>query len=270
MKHNKKRNTAFIYEVLTLELTKAIVQDKAPRKSEIVNILKEYFAAGNILKEELSLYKTIMETKNIDSRVAERILVETKAAYDRLSETDVFAAQSRIISSMNKKLGQEVWANFVPNFKSLASINAIFNDKTPIKKRVLFEQSLVDTMSATPETAKQDVMRPLDNLEYRSFISKFNEKYEGLLQEQKDLLNRFITGFADDGLEMRLFLNEEIGRLKTIISDAKESAEFPFMAEKLEGVYAYLNDIRKREFADEDLHKILKTQELVREMSQND
>ena len=43
MKHNKKRNTAFIYETLSRELTKAIVDKKPERKKEIVSIIKEFF-----------------------------------------------------------------------------------------------------------------------------------------------------------------------------------------------------------------------------------
>ena len=42
-KHNKKRNTAFLYEVLVKELTKAIVEKQSKRKVEIAKTLKKYF-----------------------------------------------------------------------------------------------------------------------------------------------------------------------------------------------------------------------------------
>ena len=189
MKHNKKRNTAFAYEVLTRELTKAIVNQNALRKDKIIKILKEHFDSRTILGKELRLYQAILETKNIDLKIAERLLTETKAAYSRLDESELFTAQSKLIAAINKGMSKEVWGTFVPNFKSLASINSMFNSSTPVKKKVLFEQSLIDGMSAphgsSPATTD---LRALDNLAYNSFIKKFNDKYDGLMREQKEFL----------------------------------------------------------------------------------
>ena len=53
MKHNKKRNTAFIYETLTRELTKAIVEKNAARKNKTISILKEFFIKGAWLYYDL-------------------------------------------------------------------------------------------------------------------------------------------------------------------------------------------------------------------------
>ena len=41
MKHNKKRNTAFLYECHVKELTKAIVRKDNDKKSKIIGIIKE-------------------------------------------------------------------------------------------------------------------------------------------------------------------------------------------------------------------------------------
>ncbi len=120
-------------------------------------------------------------------------------------------------------MGQDVWSNFVPNFKSLASVNAIFNGNIGVKKRVLFEQDIVDQMSSAPALVESKQLKPLDNLTYTSFIKKFNEKYDTLFSEQKELFNHYITSFADGGLEMSLYLNEELGRLKTAMTETVES-----------------------------------------------
>jgi hypothetical protein len=218
MKHNKKRNTAFIYETLTRELTKAILDKNDPRQAQVKSLLKEFFSKGKILSDELELYNTLLETVSINPQVAERLLQETKVAHTSLGEKVIFEAQSNIISAINKGLGQDVWGNFVPNFKSLASVSAIFNSKVGVKKRVLFEQMIVDRMSAPADGVTPNALKPLDNLTYNSFIQKFNDKYTNLLSEQKDLLNRYITSFADDGFELKLYLNEELGRLKSALA----------------------------------------------------
>jgi hypothetical protein len=270
MKHNKKRNTAFIYETLARELTKAIVESDTQRKQKIISIIKEHFHPSSVLKEELVLYRTLLETTNLQPHVAERLLHETKFAYSKIDSSEVFDAQSRIIAAMNKNLGQEVWSNFVSNFKSLASVNGIFSTKTSPKKKVLFEQAAIDHMSAKAPLSATDTLQPIDNLTYHSFIKKFNSKYGALLQEQKDLLNRFITSFADEGFELRVYLNEELSRLKKQIETAQETTTETLIVQKLQGVGTYLEEFRKREFTDTDLNKILKTQELVQELATND
>ena len=263
MKHNKKRNTAFIYETLSRELTKAIVANDRETKLKVVSLIKEHFGKGSVLFEELSLYKVLLDTTNIQVKRADRMLHETKAAHAQLDGKSVFEAQSKVIAAINKGLSSNVWSNFVPNFKSLASVNAIFNSKTPVKKKVLFEQAVLQKMSVRTETPKTEDLKPLDNLTYHSFITKFNDKYGDLLQEQKDLLNRYITSYADDGLELRVYLNEELSRLKGLVTEATGNTEEPLIVTKLKGIQEYLEGFRKREFTGDDLNKILKTQQLL-------
>tara|TARA_R110000824_G_scaffold245596_1_gene434639 strand:+ start:501 stop:1301 length:801 start_codon:yes stop_codon:yes gene_type:complete len=265
MKHNKKRNTAFIYETLTRELTKAIINKDQLAKQKIGSLLKEFFSKGTVLAQELELYTILLETVNLHPKIAERLLNESKVAYKALNERDIFSAQSKIISAINKSVSTDVWGNFVPNFKSLASVSAIFNSKADVKKRVLFEQMIIDKMSQPTSDLQTQEMQPLDNLTYNSFIRKFNDKYSGLLSEQKDLLNRYVTSFADDGFELRLYLNEELHRLKGALS-AHQDTSNQVSDSKIEEVVGYLEGFRKRDFVDTDLNKVLKTQELVREL----
>ena len=43
-RHNKKRNTAFLYETLIVELTKSSVRNDTNRKRNVIAILKEFFS----------------------------------------------------------------------------------------------------------------------------------------------------------------------------------------------------------------------------------
>ena len=267
MKHNKKRNTAFVYEALVRTLTKAIIDKDLSKKEVIVSILKEYFCKGSILATELELYHTLLETHDVRKEIAEKILNETKLAHTRIDSSDIFDAQSKIIKSINKGLGSQTWSTFVPNFKSLASVNSIFGQKTSVKRKVLFEQAIVDRMSENTSRSATETLEPIDNLTYKSFIDKFNNKYSTLLREQKELLNRYITSFADEGFELRVYLNEELRRLKEELQLAKEASTETFIVEKLNGVESYLDQFRQREFAPDDLSKILKTQELIGELA---
>jgi hypothetical protein len=270
MKHNKKRNTAFIYETLARELTKTMVEKDRLKQQKLASILKEYFSRDTILAKELELYNVLLETVNVQQKIAERLLEETKIAYTSLNENTLFTAQSKLIAVMNKELGKEVWGNFIPNFKSLASVSAIFSSKVGVKKRVLFEQIIVDRMCEKREITQEKSMKPLDSLTYNSFIKKFNSKYTDLMIEQKDLLNQYITSFADDGFELRLYLNEELSRLKSSLANTIKSTPDSIIVQKVNEVSKYLDSFQKREFTETDLNKVLKTQQLVRELSAND
>ena len=53
VRHNKKRNTAFLYESLITELTKAIVRGQEEKKQKVLETIKKYFNADSPLKKEL-------------------------------------------------------------------------------------------------------------------------------------------------------------------------------------------------------------------------
>ena len=84
MKHNKKRNTAFLYESLVKELTKAALRSDMVAKKAISSILKEHFHVNSVLHRELGLYKTLCEVRNVEKNTAEKILNEVKRVYHSL------------------------------------------------------------------------------------------------------------------------------------------------------------------------------------------
>ena len=45
-KHNKKRNTAFIFEALSQEMTKAIIDKNEDRRADVTKIVATFFRKG--------------------------------------------------------------------------------------------------------------------------------------------------------------------------------------------------------------------------------
>ena len=113
MKHNKKRNTAFLYECLIKELTRSVVREDKNRQSTIKSILKEYFSSGTVLSKELAIYKELLETKDISERHHSRLLKESRIDFDSLDRKSVFNSQTSLINKINKQLGTGVYSNFV-------------------------------------------------------------------------------------------------------------------------------------------------------------
>ena len=53
MKHNKKRNTAFLYEALVRQMTKHVLEENSKAREEVLSLVRSFFAKGKPLAEEL-------------------------------------------------------------------------------------------------------------------------------------------------------------------------------------------------------------------------
>ena len=270
IKHNKKRNTIFLYETLVRELTKATVEGNQTRRKTILDIVKEHFNADSLMGKEVRIYKNILETKYTKQNIAEKILSESKIEYSVINKKQLFIEQSQMISRINKELSKDVFTTFVPNYKNLATLHQVFNNlDLSAKERVLLEEEVLQLMTETTQQIESKELKHIDSLVYKSFVQRFNKEYCGLLEEQKTLLSHFISSGVGGDLEFQMYLNEEIGRLKEEVSTAKTTKEFTEdseMLSKADQVLGILEGFSQKPIEDSDLKKILKIQELAREI----
>lgn len=263
-KHNKKRNTAFLFESLVKELTKTVVYGEKEKQKVISGILKEHFRKNSILDKELSLYKQIYETKEFPNEFAEKFITQLKKEYELLDEKAIFFEQSKLIGKINKLIGDQVYDNFVPNYKTLATISQIFNKNIETKQKILLEQELIESVTGKkPE--KKIILETIDSLTVKRFVDRFNEEYDKkLLKEQKELLSHFIKSSEND-INFKIFVNEEIDRLKQNILNSIEKYKDKEIISKLKLVKENLDSF-KIEIINEDLiKKIMYIQEFVAE-----
>lgn len=235
-------------------------------------MIKEFFSKDKILNRELSLYKTLVSEQKLTTRVAEKLLNEVKKEYDKLDAKEIFNEQSRLIKKMNSSFEKKVFSNFVPHYKSLATINQIFNADIPLKKKVLLEEQMIGIMSSTTEEKKEAEQKPIDNLVLKTFTNKFNSVYsETLLEEQQTLLNKYMTSFADNGVELKLYLNEELGRLKESLQTKISLKEIKDVSlrDKTSLVLEKIDSFRKIKVDLELVKNVLRIQSLVSEFNKN-
>lgn len=267
-RYNKKRNTAFVYEALIREGTSAILQGDHDRKNTVVKLIKKHFAADSILYKDLQCYQSLYETTGLEKETCEKIIKEAKLSSRLLDAQGLFISQTDLINDVNKQLEPSVFNNFVPNYKSLANIYKMFSHSTDPKSSVILEELVLEDMCTAVEEQEQI---QVDSLVVESFVEKFNNKYnQTLLEEQKTLLNLYISSFVDNSLELKMYLNEEISRLKKELNESKLKEEIcsdEQMIEKTDLILEKLNTL-KDGFADHDmLLTILKVQQLVEEIN---
>ena len=132
----------------------------------------------------------------------------------------------------------------------------------------MLETALVEDMT---RPAPRDDTDSVDSIVLRTFTDKFNEKYATTLsEEQKHLLSYYITSFADNSVELKMFLNEELARLKstlTVASSEEVFKEDSDMKQKATKIIEKLDKFRQTEIDEEVLLTVLKTQELVKELT---
>jgi len=272
LKHNKKRNTAFVYEALVRELTESVVKNNRNKQNKIASIIKEHFTTDSILKEELELYKSIYETRHVEKNLAEKIVVQVKEKHDSLDKKKLFQEQSALINKISRTLSSKVYSNFVPNYKTIASVYSIFQNALPVRDRVLLEENIIDQMSASIDTTSES-LQPIDSLVYTTFVNNFNKEYSNVLNEnQKALLNNYVSSFADNGVELKIYLNEEIGRIKETLEGFKSKEVIisdKNLKQKVEKVYSILDETKLREVDINTVEIVLTAQELIEELSED-
>ena len=268
-RHNKKRNTAFLFEAVVRELTRSIVEKDSDKKQKILAILKEHFSKDTALHKEYELYKTLSCGQDLDAETAEKILFEVKKAHGSLDSKQLFKEQSKFIKAVNYELSRSVFNNFVPNYKSLATIYQMFDADLSIKKKVILEQKIKETLMRPSEVQKKDNKVPTDSLAYKTFVKKYNDKYSGeLLEEQKELINKYLTSYADNKLELKIYLNEEVGRIKDKITDFMDSNVISSenTLNRFNGVLSVIESLREQEITPSLIETTAKIQKLVSEI----
>ena len=267
-KHNKKRNTAFLYEALIVELTKKILQEDEGGKILISNIIKEHFKSGTQLRKQLNLYNELLNAEDLEEPQYERLIFEAKLINRNLNSKQIFEEQSALIKRINTEVSKGVFANFVPNYKNLATISQIFDDELPIRNRILLEKNLVEKF--TRVQVRNNDMVPIDNIVYKTFVDKFNQQYENqLISEQKALLSHYISSFTDNSVQLKLFLEKEVTRLKDKLKQSTQMPEINSDKQMLENanlVIEKLNNLRNKEIDESLIETVLKIQDLVKEI----
>ena len=269
MKHNKKRNTAFLYEVLVREGTKATLAKDLKRLETVKSLILEFFNNNTYLGAELYLYGCLKKP-DVDKSLADKYLAEVKLRHSSLDKRELFNEQTRLSNKINKSLGHEVYNNFIPYYKDLATISQLFNDSTPVKEKIILEEELTKRF----EDKKQEQLKSIDNIVYKTFVKKFNDKYSNLLSEQKELLTKYISSFGDDGMELKIYLNEQLGKISERVQKALENSDIKAdadMTAKTKKILDVINEFKtNKQISSDMMENLLKIQQFVHEVEKND
>ncbi len=97
IRHNKKRNTAFVFESLIKEITISILKEDKERKDKAISLVRKHFKAGSVLHQHLQCYRSLYENQNLTKEICEKILKEAKLSTRTIDTEGLFKSQTDLI-----------------------------------------------------------------------------------------------------------------------------------------------------------------------------
>jgi hypothetical protein len=248
LKHSKYKNTGILFEMLVRKLTSETLSSN---KSVTIDIIKKYFGRNTELSKELQLYNALIKEQFKSEAQGLDYIRTVKSAYDKLNQSLLKRQRYNLVKEISDKF---VFANMskmhINNYKVLASINMIFeHDETDNPKQLLECKNVIldhGIITERVQPQKDSVLESYESqpkemrlLAYKLLVDKFNQKYSGLNESQKQLLNKYIT-HVNDTEALREYVQQIIPVIKQdlaaqskIISDPATKIKVAKLSEML-------------------------------------
>lgn len=228
LKHSKYKNTGILFEMLVRKLTSETLSSN---KSITVDIIKKYFGRNTELAKELQLYNALLKEQYRSEAQALDFIRTIKSAHAKLNFSLLKRQKYNLVKEISEKF---VFNNMskihISDYKVLASINMLFeHEETDNPKQILECKNVIIDNGLLVEkqhTTKDVVLEKFEKqpkdvrlLTYKILVEKFNKKYLGLNESQKDLLNKYIT-CVNDTTQLRDYVQQVIPSIKTQLSES--------------------------------------------------
>ena len=229
IKHSKYKNSGILFELLVRQITADTLDgiDSPARK-----ILKEYFVKTE-LGREYKLYEQLAKHISVSEAKASLILNSLLETSSNLNRSALKRQKYNLISEIKKHYDvTKFFRHKLPNYK----IQAAFYTLTEIKSNKEFSNpkleinnklTILEHLSKKHPTKHQNKTvldefekydKDLRILTYRVLLEKFNDKYDTLLEPQKEILKELITSI-DNTPRLKEFYNTKVNEIKTTLEE---------------------------------------------------
>ena len=276
IKHSKYKNTGILFELLVRQITADTLKgDDSPA----IDLLKSYFVKTE-LGREYKLYESVIKSKVLNESRANVLISTILENSKKFNRTILKKQKYNLINEIKKHYNLEsFFGTKVKNYKEIASVYTLIEsynttELTDIKQINQNKVTLLEFLT------KQENSKPTDNLmdefsgydkdlrqlTYRVLLEKFNDKYDDLSIEQKEILKEFIYS-VDSTPSLREFYNKKVNNLKEILNNEAKNIKVPAIKIKITEVAKLLFELDKNSKVDSDnLVDLLQYYELVKEI----
>ena len=275
VKHSKYKNTGILFELLTRQLTSDTITGN---QSKSLSFLKKHFNSKTELLKEYKIYHTLATKKFEKDSQATMLIEELVKAHGRLNKSQLRREKYNLIKEIKDTYDiNDFFKAKISNYKVMASIfNLLENkDASPLSivnsKVTLLEHITGKTLENKPKKdvvmedyAKYDKDTRL--LTYKVLLEKFNDKYSGLGENQKNLLKEYVNSVTNSPA-LKSFINKEIKTVKKEITGYSKKVEDKAVVVKLTETRDMIKPLcKKSSVNDDNVINLLNYYELVNEL----
>jgi len=278
VKHSKYKNTGILFELLVRQITTDTLNGEDSRAS---NILKEYFVKTE-LGREYKLYETLFKKTNITETQADVTLSTLLESSKHLNRKALKRQKYNLISEIKKHYDvTKFFSHKLPHYKIQAAFYTLiesFSQETPKNAQQVIDNkiTILEHLSAAKiekEKVKENVLeefksydKDLRILTTKVLLDKFNDKYEDLLESQKEILRELITSI-DNTPKLREFHNLKVNEIKEELEGLNNEVSDKITKIKVNEVIKMLPTLSKTsKVKDDDLTNLLQYYDLIEEL----
>lgn len=281
--HNKKRNTALLYEFLVRTISSALVEGDKKKSSAALRILRRHYKPGTQLYKEFRLFNALVKTTVSSDGVVSSILSEARAAASGTNLVELDREKSLLIRNINHTLNDE---NFydqpIAEYRLYATIQTLLNEwrkpsgTVDIASMANYENQLREWLVVEKKKDDQpliDETPGTTRLLMKVMMKKLNEKYSTALNsDQKEIIKAYAFSTANEDQTTIKRKLEEIrgGLLESIDSYANTNVENKFLVDKLQNAKSKILSESLDEVDDSVVSKFMLYSTLHQELNEND
>ena len=283
IKHSKYKNTGILFEMLVRQVAADTMHG---RRTKALPIIKRHFKSGTELGKELQLYRTLQEEEFKTETSAQKFLQACVTARKSLNEGALRRQKYNLIKEINDTfIIDNFFKSRVSNYNIMAAAYKLFeyaevdNPAQIVRsKATLVEHVLRNTLANPVKQNKGGVIKetyavqPKDVrlLSYKMLIDKFNDKYNGLNQRQKNILREYINNVTNT-VALKEFITNEIPVIQKELKRASSRVGSKIVKIKLNEVNNMLSELQGRGIVkDKDVLTMLRYYELIKELKKTE
>tara|TARA_R100001591_G_scaffold4334_1_gene9968 strand:+ start:478 stop:1335 length:858 start_codon:yes stop_codon:yes gene_type:complete len=275
IKHSKFKNTGILFELLVRQITADTLKGV---DSPAIDLLKKSFVKTE-LGREYKLYESILKSKVVNEARANTMIATLFENSRKYNRTALKKQKYSLINEIKKHYNlEEFFGAKVKNYKEIAAIYTLIesyhSEKINLDQVNDNKVTIMEFLTKKVQSKKKDTVldefksydKDLRTLTYRVLLEKFNDKYDGLSKEQKEILKEFIYSI-DSTPTLREFYNKKVNTLKNILSETSKKIKDKATRIKITEVAKLLTELDKTDKVDNDnLVDLLQYYELVKEI----
>ncbi len=278
IKHSKYKNTGILFELLVRQITADTLKGG---DSPAINILKEYFVKTS-LGREYKLYESVLKSNVLNEGKANIVISTILESSKGFNRTLLKKQKYNLINEIKKHYNLDVFfGTKIKNYKELAALYTLIENhntetNTNVDQVIDNKITLLEYLTkheVNTKEVKEDVLKEFQTydkdlriLTYKVLLEKFNNKYDNLSSEQKQVLKEFINS-VDSAPGLRDFYNSKIHELKSTLNEEAKTIKDKATQIKITEVAKYLVELDKTAKVNNDnLVDLLQYYELVKEI----